>query len=77
MENSTLESGKIGTIGAQEIDFADGKIVAKADVSAGGFDIGLNIGISGKVILDAIAKKIGGPIPAEIVQFLELSLGLK
>ena len=77
MEDKNLESGKIGTIGTQSIDFKDGQIIATANASSDGITASVSISISAKSILDAIAVKIGGPIPLEIAQFLELSLGLK
>jgi hypothetical protein len=33
--------------------------------------------LSGKALLDALAKKIGGPVPAEIATFIENTFGLK
>jgi hypothetical protein len=77
MENKVLETSKLGTIGSQSVSFSDGQIVASANASADGITATISISISAKVIIDAIAAKIGGPIPQEIALFLDTSLGLK
>jgi len=74
---SDIKSGSIGSAGKYDVAFTDGKIVVSASIAEMGADANISISISGKTILDAIAAKIGGPIPAEIVSFLELSLGIK
>lgn len=77
MENKILESGKLGTVGEYSVEFKDGLLVASMNAGADGINGSLSISVSGKSIIDGIAAKIGGPIPAEIALFLESSLGLK
>lgn len=62
--DKVLEEGAVGEFGHQSIEFVEGKIVAK-------------VVLSPKALLDMLAVKIGGPIPAEIAAFLEAALGLK
>lgn len=76
-DGQELTSGNIGDVGKYEVDFVDGKLVAKANASSNGIDAKMEISISGKAVLDGIAAKIGGAIPAEIAAFLESALGLK
>lgn len=77
MENADILDGKIGEVGSYEVDFKDGKLVASAKASVEGVEAQMSITVSGKALLDGIAKKIGGPVPEAIANFLELSLGLK
>lgn len=77
IENKELMEGAIGSIGHYDVEFKDGKLVAQASASAEGIDAQMSMSISGKSILDGIAKKIGGPIPEAVAEFLEMSLGLK
>ncbi len=72
-----IEEGSIGNIGTQSIDLVDGKLVAKAHVDLGPLAADLAIVLSPKAVLDAIAAKVGGPIPAEVAAFLEAAFGLK
>lgn len=77
MENKEIVAGNIGAVGKYDVEFLDGKLVAKAQASAEGIEAEMSMSISGKSIIDGIAKKIGGPIPEMVAQFLEASLGLK
>lgn len=72
-----LEQGAIGNVGTQSVEFVGGQMVAKASVAVPYGSVDLDIVISPKAILDAIAAKVGGPIPAEVAAFLEQALGLK
>ena len=72
-----LESGNLGTIGTQSIVINESGISAKANISADGVSVGVNIDVNGKMIIEAIAAKIGGPLPEMVAQFIETSLGWK
>lgn len=66
MLNVDLESlpiGPNGEFGTTKIAIVDGKLVASQSLSL-------------KAVLDSLAKKIGGPVPAEVAQFLETTIGL-
>jgi hypothetical protein len=55
--------GPNGEYGAADLAIVDGKLQ-------------VSVQLSPKAVLDAAAKKIGGPIPAEVAQFLEQAIGL-
>lgn len=77
MEEKILAQGNIGTVGKYMVEFKDGALIATESVSADGISESATITISGKTIIDGIARKIGGPIPATIAEFLETALGMK
>jgi hypothetical protein len=55
--------GPNGEFGSVRVAVVDGKLVSSVELSP-------------KAALDAIAKDIGGPVPAEVAQFIELAGGL-
>lgn len=55
---------KLGAIGEVKFELKDGMLIGSLEISP-------------KIILDSIAAKIGGPIPAEIALFIESAFGLK
>lgn len=55
--------GPNGEYGSCSVSVVDGKVVA-------------SVSLSPKAALDAIAKDIGGPVPAEVAQFIENAVGL-
>lgn len=63
-EIGTYPIGPNGEYGSVTIGMVDGQLVS-------------SVKLSPKAALDAMAKKIGGPIPAEVAQFLENAIGLK
>lgn len=71
-----VANGNIGTVGKYDVSFTSGQMVVEMDVASGPASASLSIKISGKQILDALAAKIGGPIPAEVAQLLENALGM-
>lgn len=77
MTDKTLAEGKIGSLGTYEVDFKGGMLVVTEAAAVDGVSESLSISVSGKAVMDGIAKKIGGPIPAEIALFLESALGLQ
>lgn len=58
-----LEQTNLGVVGSQSLQLVGGKLVFQLELSP-------------KVLIDGLAAKIGGPIPAEVAQFLETALGL-
>ena len=60
-----------------KVQFVEGKIVITASLGLPEVAASVVLNVSPKTLLDEIAAKIGGPIPAEIAQFLENALGLK
>lgn len=76
MSDKDLVHGSIGTEGNYDVSFTGGKIVITAGLGLPEANASLSISISPKVILDEIAKKVGGPVPVEVAQFLESALAL-
>lgn len=60
----TWPIGANGEFGSVTVAFVNGQLTS-------------SVALSPKAALDAAAKKIGGPIPAEVALFLEGSIGLK
>lgn len=71
-----LVNGKLGTVGSYDLAFTAGKIVVSVGLSLPEVGASLSVSIGPKEILDLIASKIGGPIPAEVASFLESALSL-
>lgn len=55
--------GPNGVYGSAKVAIVEGQIVG-------------SLALSPKGIIDAVAKDIGGPVPAEVASFLEASIGL-
>lgn len=77
MEKDIVE-GKIGEVGAYDLEFKGGKLVlkvnaAKADV---GVTAGLHIEVSANVVLDAIAAKIPGKIDDAFLNIIKTALAV-
>ena len=62
----------------QDKDLISGQAIQGVtyDVALMGGKVVLSVSLSGKVLLDMLAAKIGGPMPIEIAKFLEDSIGL-
>ncbi len=73
---------QLGTFGEVTETFSKG--VAKATLSAAlpptSFGLKLNVSVDGsldaKSLIDYLAAKIGGPVPAEVASFIEAALAL-
>lgn len=71
---------KLGNIGVADESYASGVAKATATVSVPQTSYGLTLKLSAEadldaaVLIDFLAKKIGGPVPAEVASFLELAL---
>jgi hypothetical protein len=76
MSDKDLLNGKIGSEGTYDVAIKAGKIVVSSTVVEPMFTATASVSVSGKQILDAMAAKIGGPIPAEVASFIETTLGL-
>jgi hypothetical protein len=63
MEDKDIVAGNIGEFAAYDVAIKGGKLVLSQSLSL-------------KAVLDAMAAKIGGPVPAEVASFLEKELGL-
>jgi hypothetical protein len=83
MNDKQIAEGKLGEIGEYDLDFKDGKLVGKVGVNFSDptsilqVSGDLNVAISGASLIRAIEKKIGGPIPEVVGEFLINSVGLK
>lgn len=55
--------GPNGVYGSVTVSIVEGKLVT-------------SLNLSPKAVLDAAAKKIGGPVPAEVATFIEAAVGL-
>lgn len=71
-----LVKGNIGSVGNYDLAFLGGKVVVSVGVGLPEISANLSVSIGPKEILDLIAAKIGGPIPAEVAKFLEDALAL-
>lgn len=63
MPEQEIAGGPIGQVGEFKVSLKDGKLAFELDLGP-------------KVIIDALAAKIGGPIPAAIAEFIEKAFGL-
>ena len=78
MEKDLVE-GKIGSLGAYDVEFKEGKLVAKAGVShepvpgvAVKADVSVEIGAD--AVIDAIAKKVPGQLDDALLGLLKAAL---
>lgn len=63
MEDKEVIGGNLGVVGSYDVSLKNNALVAELQVPL-------------KNLLEMIAKKIGGPIPEDIVQFLEKAFSL-
>ena len=71
---------KIGNVGSASESFAAG--IAKASVAADlppmsfglKASVQVNLELDSSALIEFLAKKIGGPVPAEVASFLEMAL---
>lgn len=79
MEKDIVD-GKIGEVGAYDVEFKGGKLVAKADLSVSepipGVEVkaGVSISISAESVIDAIAKAVPGQIDDVLLGLLKGAL---
>lgn len=71
-----LLTGSLGSVGKYDLAFEGGKVVVSLSVGLPEIAATLSVSIGPKEILDLIAAKIGGPIPASVAEFLESALAL-
>lgn len=76
MSDQDLANGSLGAIGKWDVAFSSGLLVLSAQASDVGVAANVSVSVSGKTVLDALAAKVGGPIPAEVAAFLESAFGL-
>lgn len=63
MPDLDIAQGPLGKVGSYDVALKDGKLQ-------------FSVSIGPKEILDALAAKIGGAVPAEIAKFIEDTFGL-
>ena len=82
MVDVDLLDGKIGEVGAYDVEFKGGKLVAKAGVAhdaAAGVSLkaDVSIEINAAVVLDALAKAIPGTFDDALISLAKNALGVK
>jgi len=70
-----LVSGAIGSVGKYDVAFTAGSLVVSGNLAVSEGSLALSVTVSAKQVIDALAAKLGGSIPAEIAQVLEAALG--
>jgi hypothetical protein len=77
MEKDIAE-GKIGEVGAYDVEFKEGKLVAKvnAGVPAVGLEAEMKISLGADQVLDALAKAIPGTIDDALLGLIKGALKL-
>lgn len=74
MEKEIVE-GKIGTVGAYDVEFKNGMLVAKVGGSHEiGLTVAVEVSVSAHAVLAAIKKAIPGQIDDAILDVLEAAL---
>ena len=69
-----IVGGAIGSVGKYDVSFTAGKMLIAGQAGLDGFSVQLSIGIDSKVVLDAIAAKVGGTLAPEVALLLETAL---
>jgi len=70
MEKDIVD-GKIGAVGAYDVEFKEGKLVAKLDVEKVGVGASVAVFIKAEAVLEAIKKAIPGQIDDAVLNILE------
>ena len=75
MEKDIVD-GKLGTVGAYDLEFKDGELRLTIDVNAplGIGTAGLKLGIKADAVLDAIANAIPGQIDDAVINLIKSAL---
>lgn len=73
MEKDIVD-GKIGELGAYDVEFKGGKLIAKASIEKLGLSAALELSADSDLVLDAIAKAIPGKIDDAVVSVIKVAL---
>ena len=73
MEKDIVE-GKIGEVGAYDLEFKEGKLQFKVGVEKVGLEAELKLAIGAAAVLEAIKKAIPGQVDDAIIGVLEAAL---
>jgi hypothetical protein len=70
MQKDIVE-GNLGSVGKYDVEFREGKLVAKADAAAGPVDAKVELSIDAGKVVDAIAAKIPGKLDDALLAMLK------
>ena len=73
MEKDILD-GKIGSVGAYDLEFKGGKLMMKVNVSWNGAAAEIGVGLDADGVLDAIAKAIPGTVNDAVFVLIKAAL---
>lgn len=72
-----IAQGPIGTVGAYDVDFKDGKLTAKVNAGSDVVKADLTVELDAGVVLDKLAKAIPGTFDDAIIALAKTALGCK
>jgi len=73
MEKDIVD-GQIGEIGSYDVEFKEGKLVAKIGLEKVGLGVNLQVSINSDAVIEAIKKAIPGQIDDAILSLLQTAL---
>jgi len=73
MEKDIVD-GQIGEIGSYDVEFKEGKLVAKIGLEKVGLGVNLQVSINSDAVIEAIKKAIPGQIDDAIFSLLQTAL---
>lgn len=74
MEKDIVD-GKLGSVGAYDVEFKGGKLVARISAAAPfGLEGAMELSLSSDMVLDAIAKAIPGQIDDAVISLIKSAL---
>lgn len=73
MEKDLVE-GKLGDVGSYDVEFKDGKLVAKVEAKFAVGNAVVSLEIGAEQVLDAIAKAIPGAVDDAVISIIKGAL---
>lgn len=73
MEKDILD-GKLGEIGAYDLEFKGGKLLFKVSAAHSGFSASMEAAMDADAVLDLLAKKIPGQIDDALLNLMKAAL---
>ena len=73
MEKDIVD-GQIGEIGSYDVEFKEGKLLAKIGLEKVGLGVNLQVSINSDAVIEAIKKAIPGQIDDAILSLLQTAL---
>lgn len=73
MEHDIVD-GKIGEVGAYDVEFKGGELVASISAGKFGLTAELSVKIGAEAVLEAIKKAIPGEIDDKVIDVIKLAL---